>query len=248
MMNRFLKLLILGLFFCGISSCSNSAQQEKQVQITIFNAMQNKLKAEFSSGNSGSKEEMTAPPVSNSGYENFSPAVYRLKLWSNDKALLEKKIGLAANEKYTAIIYGRPDFQRQVNQSNFTHKMHYVFQGSENYTKNGFLPGMILFRDQVKLHKGYCQIRVFHAAAGFSPVTVKLKSPQKTKKLISALAYPRPMQGKTISSGEKEVQLFLKGAPEALLSKSFSFEEKKVYTIVICAVDGKLDFKILEAR
>lgn len=247
-MNRFVKLLLLSLLFCGITSCSNSAQQEKPVQLTIFNAMPQKLKAEFSSVSKDEKKEITALPDSNSGYSSFTPAVYRLKLWSSNKALLSTRLGLAANEKYTTIIYGRPDFLTQMNQSDWTHTMHYIFQGSENYTKNGFLPGMMLFRDKVRLQKGYCQIRVFHAAAGFSPVTIKLKTSEKTKQLVKGLSYPRPMQGKKISSGEKEVQLFLEGAPEALDTKSFQFKEKKVYTIIVCSVDGKMDFKILEAR
>lgn len=247
-MNKFLKFLVFGLLFCGMISCSNSAEKERPVKLTIFNAMPQKLKAEFSSEKNNIKKEITASPEANSGYTDFSPAIYRLKLWSNDKALLEKRLGLAANEKYTAIIYGKPDFLKELNQSDFTHSMHYIFQGSENYTKNGFLPGMMLFRDQVKLRKGYCQIRVFHAAAGYSPITIKLKTPEKTKKLTSSLAYPRPMQGKTIASGEKQVQLFLEGAPEALISKKFDFEDKKVYTLIICSVNGKLDLKILEAN
>lgn len=249
MMNRLIRALLIIVCF-GIVSCSGSGKKDREAQLSVFNASQQEMTAEFRAEKGQDSEEISLSPFENSGYKKLSPNTYNFTILSKEKALLEKKIGLATKEKYTAILYGKPELLHELNQSTFGHKMHYIFQGSENYTKNGYLPGLMVFRDKVKLRKGNSQVRAFHAAAGISPITIKLRKPekQKGKSLIKGLDYPKPMMGKKIKSGDKIVELYLKGSPEPLIEKAFDFESKKVYTIVVYKDQQKLDVQILEAK
>ncbi len=243
-MNRLVKIIFSLLISISIASCSTSDKKSDVARVIILNAFQKPLQARLDSKNQNQQIKLEA--FQNSDYLDLSPDLYTLHIISENKKLLKEKLGLAKNEKYTIIFYGDPGFSSEVNQSDFTHTMHFIFQGAENFTKNGYLPGMYVFRDQIKVKQGYSQIRVFNAGLGMTPISIKLKSSGSSQKLSSSLAYPKPMLGKPVSSGRKKVELFLGKSPRAIFSKEFDFQSKKVYTIVVFLKDKKPEFKILK--
>lgn len=230
------------LIICGCSS----KNQQQPTQIRVLNAMPADLEVSFTPKKWGEiKENFHIGKNEKIPYRSLPSGKYEILVSAKDE-LLKKTFGLAGGEKYTAIFYGKPSFSSRINQETFTHKMHYIFEGSENYTKNGFLPGEMVFRDKIKLKKGSTSVRVFHAAVGVTPVNVKLRQGKKSKKIASKLAYAHPVLSNQIKSGEKTIEVYLGNAPKPLITKKFSFQSKKAYIIVLLNENGKPAIKILE--
>ncbi|AVR46312.1 hypothetical protein C7S20_14140 [Christiangramia fulva] len=211
----------------------NATPQELQISFDQKKANSNSLKLDIHSN------EVTA-------YKQLPSHKYSIIVASNEDELLKKTFGLASAEKYTQVIYGIPSYSSRKNEETFTHKMHYIFEGSENYTKNGFLPGIMTFRDKFKLKKGATAIRVFHAAAGVTPINLKLREGKKTTNIASKLSYAKPVLIKQIKSGEKTIEVYLGNAPRPFIEKKFNFQSQKAYIIVLINVNGKPAIKILE--
>ena len=241
MKTDFLKYLLVSFLFIAC----NQKKNNKSPELQVFNAMPASVEAKYSAKSSG---DIQIPQDELLQYFPVEEAIYHFEINSEDKELLTKKIGLAKNEKYTMILFGLPSLSSEVNQETFTHKAHFIFEGSENFEPNGFLPNSFIFRDNMKLKKGSAAIRSFHAATGTSPVTIKLKNPKKdqTKKIVSGLKYASPQLTKRIESGKQQIQVFLSGSPKPVLEKSVDFKSKKVYTLILYGKDGDLKLKILE--
>lgn len=247
-MKRLINLLLICLVLGAIMGCKNTSSREKIAQVRIFNAFGQEAQAEFSNKKTGqSSKSIEVGPQQTSEYQQFDPSTYKFRISSKNKELLKKEIGFAKNEDYTLILFGTPEFSSKTNQTTFSHKMHYIFEGEENYTSNGYLPNYKVFRDKIKVKKGFCVIRVFNAAVATTPINIRLNTPKKSKKLASKLAYAKPMQGKSVKVGKKKMELFLKGAPKPILSKEFDFKSKKIYTIVVYKEKQQLKWKILES-
>lgn len=242
--NLLLTCLILG-FTLG---CKKSSSGQKISQLRIFNTFSQEARAEFRDKKTGQiSKSIETLAYQASEYKKFDPSTYQFRINSQNQELLKKELGFARNEDYTLILFGVPEFSSKTNEATFSHKMHYIFEGEENYTPNGYLPNYIVFRDKIKVKKGYCVIRVFNAAVANTPINIRLNSPKKSKKLASKLAYAKPMQGKSVKTGKKKMELFLEGAPKPILSKEFEFKSKKVYTIVVYKEKQELKWKILES-
>lgn len=234
------------LTFLLLAGCTGKSQKEN-TRIKVFNAMPADISMELTKKKSNSaSENISVPKTENTEYRSMPNGVYEISVKSNGDELLKKKFGLAGGEKYTQIIYGRPSFSSRKNEETFTHKMHYIFEGSENYTKNGFLPGEIMFRDKMVLKKGATSVRVFHAAAGVTPINLKLREGKKSKKIAKKLAYAKPVLSKRIKSGEKTIEVYLGNAPKPFIEQKFEFKSKKAYIIVLYNKDGKPAIKVLE--
>ncbi|MFD1095866.1 hypothetical protein [Salegentibacter chungangensis] len=241
--NLIIILLISSLFI----SCSGKTGKYEKSRIRFFNATEREIEFKLSS-NSAETINFNTAAFSDSSYRPLQPSVYDLEIWSGSKILLKRKLALAKDEKYTLVFYGRPRLSDTMNQARFSYKMHRVFEGEENNSKNGYLPGYKVFSDQVHLKKSYSRVRVLNAASGFSPISIKLDENGNKKKLVSGLAYPKPMQGKTIKGGNRPVELYLSSAPNPVLYKNYDFRSGRVYTIVVFHKDQKLDFKILSTK
>lgn len=229
-----------------LNACAGKSQHEK-TQIKVFNAMPADISMEFQNKKSGNNSEnIDIPKTDYTRYHSMGPGIYEISVRSQNDELLKKQFGLAGGEKYTQIIYGRPSFSSRKNEETFSHKMHYIFEGSENYTKNGFLPGEIMFRDKMVLKKGSTSVRVFNAAAGVSPINLKLREGKKSKKMAKQLAYAKPVLSKRIKSGEKTIEVYLGNAPKPFIEQKFDFKSKKAYIIVVYNLDGKPAITVLE--
>lgn len=236
--------IILALII--VTGCGRK-NEEQTASVKVFNAMSEKMSLEFREKNVHTpSKSLELDPLEASEYNTLPGAVYEINVKTNSKELLQKKLGFAAGEKYSAIIYGNPEFSSHKNENTFSHKLHYIFEGSENYTKNGFLPGDMVFRDKIKLKKGASSIRVFNAAVGSSPINLELKDGDKTKKIAKKLAYAKPVLSNTIKSGQKTLELYLAGAPDPLIKKDFNFQSKKAYIIIVVNEKENLGLRILE--
>ncbi len=234
------------LSFILLAGCSWQKEQ-KNASIKVFNGMPQRMSMDFRAENeSKPAKSLALKSLDASEYIQIPGAIYKINVNTNSRELLEKKIGLAAGEKYTAIIYGKPELSSHKNENTFSHKLHYIFEGSENYTKNGFLPGDMVFRDKIKLKKGISSIRVFNAAVGRSPINLELKDAEKTKRIASKLAYARPVLSSKINSGSKKIELYLAGAPDPIITQEFNFKSKKSYIIIIINEKENLGIRILE--
>lgn len=241
------KVVIVISVFILLIICGCSSEGKQQTQIRILNAMPADLDINFSPKKTGdTNENFQIGENEKTGYSSLSSGTYEIAVNSKKDELLKKTFGLAGGEKYTAIFYGKPSFSSRKNEEIFSHKMHFIFEGSENYTKNGFLPGDMVFRDKIKLKKGSTSVRVFHAAAGVTPINVKLREGKKLKKLASKLAYAHPVLNNQIKSGEKIIEVYLGNAPKPLITQKFDFKSKKAYIIVLLNENGKPSIDILE--
>lgn len=195
---------------------------------------------------SKNSDEFDLKKNSLSRYHYLDPDIYEILVDTDEKSLLKNKIGLAAGEKYTTIIYGNPNISSKLNEATFSYKLHSIFEGAENYSKNGFLPSQIVFRDEIKLKKGLSALRIFHAAAGISPITVKIGDNKSSKKLVSTIAYPKPILSEHFNAGNKTVEVYMKDAPEPIIKKEFIFESEKSYLIIFSKMEENPSIKILE--
>ncbi|MDX1543745.1 MAG: hypothetical protein R3214_07355 [Christiangramia sp.] len=236
--------LLIILFTMG---CSKKSQKTYEAQLRILNATLDDIQVQVESSNKDKfKHQIEIKGNGSSGYISLPGEVYDLRINSQQKFLLNKKAGLAPQEKYTAIIYGKPEFSSKVNEASFTHKLHYVFEGAENHTKNGFLPSHSLFRDKIKLKKGISSLRAFHAAVGISPIKINIKADKKSQKLTKGLAYGKPEVGKHFKAGSKKVEVYLKGSMKPIIEKDYTFKSQKAYLIVFLEKQEGLGIEILE--
>ncbi|WP_252114021.1 hypothetical protein [Gramella jeungdoensis] len=236
--------LFIILFTLG---CSNKPQETNGAELRIFNATLDNIQVQVESSKTDKfKQQLEIKGNGSSEYISLPGEIYDLKVHSKQKYLLNKKSGLPPQEKYTAIIYGKPEFSSKVNEASFTHKLHYVFEGAENHTKNGFLPTHSLFRDKIKLKKGISSLRAFHAAAGIAPIKIKIKTDEKSQELTKGLAYGKPVLGKHFKAGNKKVEVYLKGSTEPILAKEYTFKSQKAYLIIFLEKEDGLGIEILE--
>ncbi|TBW29137.1 hypothetical protein [Gramella sp. KN1008] len=226
--------------------CSEKSQKTNNAEVRIFNATLEGIQVEVESSKNQHSEKMKIEEGGCSDYISLPGEIYDLKIHTQKKFLLNKKSGLAPNEKYTAVIYGKPEFSSKVNEASFSHKLHYVFAGAENHTKNGFLPTHSLFRDKIKLKKGVSSLRAFHAASGIAPIKIKIKTDKKSQKLTKGLAYGKPVLGKHFKAGSKKIEVYLKGSTEPILEKEYTFKSQKAYLIVFLEKQDGLGIEILE--
>lgn len=245
-----MKKAIIGIpvfiFLVLISGCTADSKKQ-ETQIRVLNTMPADININFTSKKSkNNTENFRITRSENTGYRSLSSGKYEIAVNAKKEELLKKTFGLAGGEKYTAIIYGKPSFSSRKNEETFSHKMHFIFEGSENYTRNGFLPGDMVFRDKIKLKKGTTAVRVFHAAAGLTAINVKLREGKKSKKIASKLAYAHPVLSNQIKAGKKTIEVYLGNAPKPFIAQQFDFQSEKTYIIVLLNKNGKPSIQILE--
>ncbi len=232
--------------FLLLAGCAGKSQKQN-TRVKVLNAMPSNIEMKYSPKRSDVNDENIQLKQNEvTAYRELPPGRYKISVASKGDELLKKTFGLAGGEKYTQIIYGKPSFSSRKNEETFTHKMHYIFEGSENYTKNGFLPGAMIFRDQIKLKKGSTSVRVFHAAAGLTSINLKLREGKNSTKIASKLTYAKPVLSNLLKSGEKTIEVYLGNAPKPFIEKKFEFQSKKAYIIVLLNENGKPIIKILE--
>ncbi len=242
MNKRFYVLSILVLL-------SLSCQNKKDVspQFRMVNTSDKSIKIDVSAKQKGQKVfEIT--PFSVSDYKSLPANIYKLAILADKKPVLNKEYGLASEEKYTAIFYGKPDLSSTLNQQTTTNKLHYIFAGSENHIKNGFLPKLFLFRDRIKVNSGQSSIRIFNAAVGTSPLTVRLKRKNESKQLVKELAYGKPMLSTSVKKGKVTLEVLLSNSPKPILTKQLTLESKKIYTLVILKNEENISVKVLTTQ
>ena len=224
-------------------SCNTKTKKDAP-EFRIYNSDNENLTAQLSTEKSSEEIELKGKHLSE--YQKLDPAIYDLQINTKNKSLLQHKIGLAAGEKYTYIFYGDPEISSELNDATFSYKLHSIFEGSENFTKNGFLPSYMVFRDNIKLKKDFSALRVFHAAPGMSPVNVKIKDDNSSKSIAKGLAYGKPVLSEHIESGSKAVEVYWTGAPKPFLIKEFDFKSEKSYIIIFVIKEDKPTIDILE--
>lgn len=180
-------------------------------------------------------------------YQSVTPNSYKVIIAANNnKPILKKEYGLASEEKYTAILYGKPGLSSTTNQQTNNDKLHDVFAGAENHTKNGFLPKLFLFRDRISVTKGSASLRIFNAAVGTSPLTFQLKRNNTTKKLTKGLAYGKPMLSTAVKKGKIQLEVLLSNSPKPILTKEINLESKKIYTIILFKKETDISVSVLK--
>ncbi len=240
MMSRFTLILI----FFVVVGCSKPT--EELTSIRYFNAMNSSIEATIKDKDE-TVHKANLEPYSTSPYQSSKGSKYSLMINDANKMLLDHEYGFAGDEKYSVILFGKPEFSSRTNQSTFTHNLHHIFAGAENYTTNGFLPSIMVFRDKVKLKEELSSIRSFHAAPGVSPVSIQIKDQNGSKTIAANLKYAKPIMSQRIRSGKKKVELYLANAPEPVLKKEFDFKSKNSYLIIVIENKGHIDFRILES-
>ncbi|MEO2129406.1 MAG: hypothetical protein ABGW91_14645 [Christiangramia sp.] len=235
------------LLFLMIELTVALGYSQNKTEIRVFNAMNSSASVKFQADKASSKS-LNIGSERVTDFQQLHPAKYQFRVHSNSKNLLQKELALAKNQAYTIIVFGRPELSSEVNQQIFRHKMHYIFEGSENFTANGFLPSYFVFREKVKLQKGAAAVRAFHAAAGTGEISITLNEPGKdqTKNVASKLKYASPVMSTRIEAGSKGVQVFLGNSPEPVIQQQYDFKEQKDYIFIITGKNGKLDLHILE--
>ncbi len=226
-------------------ACSDNANNRKAARLKIFNATSNSIDANLES-KSEDHPAFKVAEFNSSEYESLIPDIYKLSLNTNNQPIIQRKIGLSSGEDYTLIFYGKPEFSSEVNEATFSHKLHYVFEGAENYTKNAYFPGTIVFRDNIKLKKGTSALRAFHAAPKIAPVTIKIKAKKSSMALAKNLAYGKPVLSKHMKSGYKTIEVFMAGSSNPIIKQDYEFKSQKTYILVIEGGSQKPNLKILK--
>ncbi|PTX43164.1 hypothetical protein C8P64_1690 [Christiangramia gaetbulicola] len=241
MTNRYAIPLLILILIASLSC--NRKTDKHDPEFRVYNSTNSALTIQMNKQESSTGIEIAEKQTSE--YQLLDPGIHNMEVKSS-KSLLEHKIGIAAGEKYTCIIYGDPAQSSKINDATFSYKLHNIFEGSENFTKNGFLPSYMVFRDKIKLKKGLSALRAFHAATGMSPVTIKVKDGKSSKSLAKGLAYAKPVLSKHIKSGVKTLEVYWKGAPQPVISREYDFKSEKSYIIIFYNKENKPGIEILE--
>ncbi len=167
-----------------------------------------------------------------SDYRIIPANTYFVKVWADGRLLLEKKIGLGRNGRYTFLLTGIPEKNQSVNKESVLTRLKAIAQGSEALTANDFLPQLIVQNDFFVKEKGKGSIRVSQLTPGAIPLSLRLRQ-NGTQKEIGSHGYPESSDTKAENPGPYEVQLHLEGSPQSTSMGPLHIKEGILYSLYL---------------
>lgn len=200
--------LLLSLVMLLAAGCGSKEQKPARLQLLSMIPGQD-ARATVTAVNGDARETFTLPYTRPSGYRDFKPGRYRVRLEVQGRPLLDHRFVLGANSAQTLLAAGMlPDSLRTNPQTNW-YKARKIVAGSENFDPNGYLPRFVMLRDRWEGSKGKGLIRLVNA----SPFADKLSVKDDEKTLMSALAYPKFGEPMKLKPGAHPIRLLLGKIP-----------------------------------
>ena len=167
-------------------------------------------------------------------YRSMPSGKAQISLSSDGKTLLKKEIGLGNGGKYTLVFEGLGKLSSEPNQETFDGKVHRVFGGVESASPNGFLPGLVILKNEFSVQKGKAKLRVVNAVVGAQVLSIGLKtSLNGDNKFSLTLSYPQKSNPASVKAGNYELDVKVSGMPEAIFTQQLHLEPCKFYTLVL---------------
>ncbi|WP_157974530.1 DUF4397 domain-containing protein [Lewinella sp. IMCC34183] len=148
-----------------------------------------------------------------SDYRSLPPGTYSVRVSIGARELLEQKIGLGAEGRYTMVLAGIPKKDQEVNQAAFGTKLHRIFEGAAARTANQFLPQLFLQNDYYVKLSGKGNLRVTHLAPGLLPLDVHLLHGGQEETSFSGIAYAHASDRERLATGQYEAAVHPAGSP-----------------------------------
>lgn len=168
-----------------------------------------------------------------STYQEIPTGSYLIKVAANDQLLLEKKLGLGRNGKYTLCLTGIPEANQMVNQQSNYDRMYKMVAGTAAVTPNAYLPQLLVLNDFFVPEPGKGKIRFVHVMPGTVPLDVKLFGPEGKSYSFSGLSYPQQSATDPIRAANWELNIHLQSSPGTILQKNFTSKSDLLYTYFI---------------
>ncbi len=180
-----------------------------------------------------------------SNYTSLEAKIYFIKVWADGKLLLEKKIGMGCNGRYTLVLTGIPEKNQPVNKKSTMQKLHTIVEGSEGITTNDYLPQLIVQNDFYIAEKNMGKIRVTHLMLGAVPFSLDFMN-GKGKKQVSSTAYPKSSETIDVDTGTYDLQVHFDDRPQTEALQKIKIKESVLHSLyVIPALERYLTDPIL---
>lgn len=213
-------------------------------QVRIMDAIPDASNLEVSLNKAGSEEYSQNLTYGNyTEYAALAKGTYHVKVRAKGKLLLDKKVGLSPDEKFTLVLEGYSGISKETNQTTFNGKLHDIFGGAEAYHPNGYLPRLEILRDAVSCEKGKAKIRVVNTFAGSKKFTISTK--EENRFVAKELSYPKHSEFKKLKAKDQVFNIKLASMPEALYKTKINLRPCTIYTIVLCGDLVNNNFKTI---
>ena len=167
-------------------------------------------------------------------YQSMPSGRAQIRLSSDGKTLLKKQMGLGNGGKYTLVFEGLGKLSSEPNQETFDGKIHRVFGGVESASPNGFLPGLVILKNEFSVQKGKAKLRVVNAVVGAKVLDIGLNASLNGNNNVSlTLGYPKKSDPTGIKAGNYELEVKVSGMPEAIFTQQLNLEPCKFYTLIL---------------
>lgn len=218
----------LVVLFAGCSS--------KQKQVASFRVGQFFLNSEIATVKFYEGTNETTSLQLNYGqlseYQIIAPKTYTIKIWADNTLVLEKKLGIGTNGKYTLILTGIPEKNQPVNKESLSNTLHSIAEGAEGITDNNFLPQLIIQDDFYIKEKNKAHLSITNLLPGALPIAISFIEDQKEIQL-DVTEYPLTSKLQVIEKGTYEVQLHLNGNPQNTVFGKATIENGTLYSFYV---------------
>lgn len=226
-----IKIFLLATIVIAFSGCSSEENKKASFRIGQFLLNSEKATITFYEG----KKETTSLELNYgqlSEFQSIEAKIYSIKVWADGKLLLEKKLGMGSNGKYTLLLTGIPEKNQQVNKESTSNILHSIAEGSEGITTNNFLPQLLVQDDFYIKEKNRGKVSVTNLMPGTVPVTMSLVTDGGETK-IDAVAYPETSKIKVVETGFYAIKFHLNGNPQSTLLGEETIENGVLYSLYV---------------
>ncbi|SDE46492.1 hypothetical protein SAMN05421636_105173 [Pricia antarctica] len=167
-----------------------------------------------------------------SNYTSLEAKIYFIKVWADGKLLLEKKIGMGRDGRYTLVLTGIPEKNQPVNRKSTMQKLHTIVEGSEGITANDYLPQLIVQNDFYIAEKNTGKIRVMHLMPGAVPFSLDFMN-NKGKKEVRSTAYPKSSETIEVDTGTYNVHVHFDASLQTVALQKIEIKESVLHSLYV---------------
>ncbi|HEA30884.1 MAG TPA: DUF4397 domain-containing protein [Leeuwenhoekiella sp.] len=231
MKKRFLKYSLIGLLFFILGCTRPSADAQFRIAQLLVTNSPVTIKM-VKDGAPAFTDQLSYGTLGN--YEKIAAGKYRIQIFRDKQLILDKKIGLAHNGKYSIYLYGLPIENKSNNASTLENTLHTIAEGEEANDTNDYLPKLKILNDIFYGDTTKAKIRWIHTAPGVEKLKGHLLSTAtKDSNIVNTLDYPKQSKYYPVIPGEHEIFWSL-GSEERIVARAnVTLQPKTIYTFFI---------------
>lgn len=225
------------LFLLILWGCSQKQNGHSEVRLTNFMQGGETVTINISgSKNTSFSEELQYGE--HSEYLEIPEGQVNIKIETKGQVLIEKKLGIGKNARYTMALHGMLPTAIKKNETTTSARLLEIFEGITSHPPNGGLPSLSINLDRFEGDPEMGQLKIVHLTPGFTEAEIRVIEKEEMKK-VTALKYPET-SGRLypLSPGSHRIEVHYAASPLTVYKGEVNISASALSTIYLIPKQG----------